>query len=216
VPYFLCVPGIYADKNGWQVYWANALRARGYAADHHYYRSSWMRFQTQGKAIAEVAALIRKANHDLQLHPVNLIAHSNGTVVGLEALFQNPDLHIDDLHLFGSAAYRDCNRNHVNMLLTSGRVERCYIYTSQGDGVLLAGNLFTGWLQNNGWGYGDLGRRGPTNLLNTNKPDVMVIDCTPADHGDCVYKYADRFIDRVCEFRVASGVYNTKAERASA
>jgi esterase/lipase superfamily enzyme len=103
------------------------------------------------------AELAMKAAADLKCAQdagmdINVIAHSNGCDVVVEALIANPNLKVANLHLIAAAIGSDCRENGLNGCAKLQQFERVTFYVSPADEALpLAIEPF----------YGDMGRRGP-------------------------------------------------------
>ena len=91
----------------------------------------------------------------------SIIAHSNGCLVVTDMLRDYHCPHIDTLHLVCAACEADFHKNGLNLRMADGKVDRVIVYCGEKDWELrLAGS----WMGHT-LGWGDLGYRGPINVL---------------------------------------------------
>lgn len=158
-PFFYIIPGIFDGLENpatwdYQAQLWLFRRACGLAAGFNYRASILGGIMARERMAMIVADDLVRAKDTTQLRPIKVAAHSNGTNIVLQALAMRPEAVADELHLIASAADRDCNQNHLNLITQRGQVGKVVLYVSADDEVLGLPKL----------GYGDLGKAGPTNL----------------------------------------------------
>jgi len=165
------VPGVRTDVedvDGWQ------YRAKRWVDKHTphdadtlpYHTLASTRFVGQRDTAGKLGRILLDYDPDL----LTLVCHSNGCALACMALRMFPALRILDLHLIAAAEDPDFERNGLNDAHRMGRIGSVTCYCSENDGALkLAGwsRFLLGWA---GLGYGDLGRVGPRNVADADKP----------------------------------------------
>jgi hypothetical protein len=114
----------------------------------------------------------------------NIIVHSNGADVALDALRADPGLTCDKLHLICAACDADFDRNGLNSLLVNGRVQTVFIYIAGRDAAL---KFAANWFARTLLGYGTLGLHGPVKVRPEIETRVKVIrrGWETFGHSDC-------------------------------
>ena len=193
---YLFVPGILQKPEGdndWAdvaVRWVD--RNTPHVADAYEYRSGALnRFAGQAKRVADVVELLARLPRDME---VTGVGHSNGCDILLRALQERARVRFRSLHLIAAAAERDFDKNGLNRAIADGRLGRLYLYGSRKDGALLAARLTQRrTLRLFGLGYGDLGRRGPTNM---DRGVWQFVDCRwENDYGHSTWLDGAHFAD---------------------
>lgn len=104
------------------------------------------------------------------------VGHSNGCRILCEAIFDEPGIVLDELHLIAAACSDDCDVNFLNAAANHGQIKRVVLYVSPVDDVLALAPLA---------GYGDLGRAGPSHI-GTGLSPVLTIITRQCGHSDWV------------------------------
>lgn len=125
----------------------------------HYYRTGpippWNLWVTNPKIARVLASSIEARMEEMGLHPLHLVAHSNGTNIALTlaAALAKRGIRVETMVLIGSAVHSDVERNGLVELVAGGHVRRAIAYCSPDDGVVARLQSIPGF-------YGSLGARG--------------------------------------------------------
>lgn len=121
-------------------------------------------------SFATISRLMGQRNRSLKLArtlafysgwEVNLVAHSNGCAVALDALRYLEWPHINRLVFFSPACERDCLKNGITQAQHSGILKSFEVHIAGKDGALRAASSVFGRL----FGYGTMGLKGPCSHL---------------------------------------------------
>jgi predicted alpha/beta hydrolase family esterase len=140
------------------------LNMPGAIADtYHYECGALTRWLGQPDRVKTCAALLRKfVRPDIELIAVG---HSNGCAVLVDALRQNRDIPLAELHLVAAACDADFKRNGLNYARLTGQVRQVNVYWSRSDKVLQWARASWRLLHWMGLGYGYLGLVGPQHAM---------------------------------------------------
>ncbi|HRQ87339.1 MAG TPA: hypothetical protein PLA50_00970 [Bacteroidia bacterium] len=102
-----------------------------------------------------LASAIEARMEEIGIHPLHLVAHSNGTniAVSLASALARRQIRVETMLLIGSALHSDVERNGLGELVAGGHVRRAIAYCSPDDLVVRRLQNFPGF-------YGSLGARG--------------------------------------------------------
>lgn len=161
-PHVVCINGIRTPttEDSWPKRLGPYLEARYLCtAEAHYYRTGpvppWNLWVTNPRIARTLASSIESRMEEIGIHPLHLVAHSNGTniAVSLAKALAVRGIRIETMVLIGSALHSDVERSGLGELIASGEVRRAVAYCSPEDVVVRRLQSVPGF-------YGSLGARG--------------------------------------------------------
>jgi len=161
-PHIICINGIRTPTAGdsWPKRLGPYLESRyRCTAESHYYRTGpvapWNLWAVNPRIARVLASSIESRMEEIGIHPLHLVAHSNGTniAVSLAKSLASRQIRVDQIILIGSAIHSDVEKSGLSDLVTSGQVRRVFAYCSPDDGVISRLQSVPGF-------YGSLGARG--------------------------------------------------------
>jgi pimeloyl-ACP methyl ester carboxylesterase len=160
-------------------------RAISYHTD---FWSVWMKRRWRAQRFAKV---LRK--YSIRDYRIIIVAHSEGTVVALDAMRMAGWPRVENVHLICGACDSDFERNGLNRALRIGSIAKVTVYTAGRDWAMRFENLLLGRLlfgiSERSW---PLGLVGPRNVSNFLLPCRVVEVCDPPwkyyGHSECFEK----------------------------
>lgn len=172
-PHIVAINGIRTPTNldSWPKRLVPSLEARYLCTgEAHYYRTGpiapWNFWVTNPRIARVLASSIESRMEEIGIHPLHLVAHSNGTniALALAAALWARKIRVETMILIGSALHSDVEKSGLARLIAEGGVRRAVAYCSADDMVVRRLQDVPGF-------YGSLGSRGferdgqPTGLI---------------------------------------------------
>lgn len=161
-PHIISINGIRTptDHDSWPKRLGPYLESRyRCTSEAFYYRTGpiapWNLWVVNPHIAKVLASSIESRMNEIGLHPLHLVAHSNGTniAVALAAALESRGIRVETMVLIGSALHSDVERNGLGKLISAGQVRRVVAYCSADDLVVRRLQSVPGF-------YGSLGSRG--------------------------------------------------------
>lgn len=161
-PHIVAINGIRTptDLDSWPKRLVPYLEARYLCTgEAHYYRTGpvapWNFWVTNPRIARVLASSIESRMEEIGIHPLHLVAHSNGTNIALSlaAALWARKIRVETMVLIGSALHSDVSVNGLGDLMAGGAVRRAVAYCSPDDMVVRRLQAIPGF-------YGSLGARG--------------------------------------------------------
>lgn len=161
-PHIVCINGIRTPTTtaSWPKRLGPYLESRYYCTTeaHHYYTGpvpAWNLWVVNPKIARVLASSIESRMEEIGMHPLHLVAHSNGTniALALAAALWARKIRVETMILIGSALHSDVEKSGLARLIAEGGVRRAVAYCSADDMVVRRLQDVPGF-------YGSLGSRG--------------------------------------------------------
>lgn len=161
-PHVVAINGIRTDTDA--ISWPKRLRPflesrHVCTVESHYYRTGpfppWNLWAVNPRIARVLASSIEARMEEIGIHPLHLVAHSNGTNIAL-ALAKSlaaRGIRVNTMVLIGSALDSDVERSGLAALISAGHLRRSVAYCSPDDLVVRRLQGIPGF-------YGSLGSRG--------------------------------------------------------
>lgn len=166
---FFFVPGVEVPADGdihqWHFAAERIIEGNGWGtADQYAYNSPII---TRGLRQAAYVSAVGECLWDRKdkAEYKYVAGHSNGCAIILAALAANPEVCIDEVHLFAAAVSGDYEENGLNAMIGRGQIGRVVWYCSESDSALKWARRVK-WLKRFGlgaWAFGYGGLTGPQN-----------------------------------------------------
>lgn len=161
-PHVIAINGIRTatTEDSWPKRLIPALEARyRCTGEAHYYRTGpfapWNFWVTNPRIARVLASSIESRMEEAGIHPLHIVAHSNGTNIAVavaKALWAR-GIRTETMVLIGSALHSDVDRSGLGALISAGALRRAVAYCSGDDMVVRRLQGVPGF-------YGSLGSRG--------------------------------------------------------
>lgn len=161
-PHIVAINGIRTPttEDSWPKRLVPALEARyACSGEAHYYRTGpiapWNFWVTNPRIAKVLASSIESRMEEIGIHPLSIVAHSNGTniAVSLAGELWARGIRVETMVLIGSALHSDVDRNGLGKLISQGALRRAVAYISRDDLVVRRLQTIPGF-------YGSLGATG--------------------------------------------------------
>lgn len=158
----------------------------------HYYETGpippWNLWITNPRIARVLGNSIEERMEEIGMHPLHLVAHSNGTNIALSVAnaLARREIRVETMVLIGSAMHSDVEKNGLAALVTSGQVRRAVAYCSPDDHVVRRLQEVPGF-------YGSLGSRGFTRGSEATGLRVEGYDPLGDEWGTDKWRYVTRW-----------------------
>jgi pimeloyl-ACP methyl ester carboxylesterase len=125
----------------------------------HYYRTGpiapWNLWVVNPRIAKVLASSIESRMNEIGIHPLHIVAHSNGTniAIALAKELARRGIRVQTMVLIGSALHSDIEKNGLDDLVATGHLRRAVAYCSPDDIVVRRLQSVPGF-------YGSLGSKG--------------------------------------------------------
>lgn len=161
-PHIVAINGIRTPttEDSWPKRLVPALEASHLCTgEAHYYRTGpfapWNFWVTNPRIAKVLASSIEARMEQIGIHPLHIVAHSNGTNIAVELAYAlwKRKIRVETMVLIGSALHSDVSASGLGDLIAGGAVRRAVAYISPDDLVVRRLQAIPGF-------YGSLGARG--------------------------------------------------------
>lgn len=159
--------------------WTDSLRAYSYTY-HAYALTRWMKQAGRVRDVREDLYDRRMLEED-----VVLVGHSNGCAIIADLLKNYPEINVSQIHLIAGAVEDSFEKNGLNKAVERKQVGEIFLYCSDQDKALKWARMthWVNWIDNR-WGYGDLGKVGPSDCTDQAKSLSRIRWFEGYDHSD--------------------------------
>lgn len=194
-PHVIAINGIRTptDLDSWPKRLRPFLESRYYCTvESHYYRTGpiapWNLWVKNPQIARVLASAIESRMEEIGIHPLHIVAHSNGTniAVSLAKALAVRGIRVGTMVLIGSALHSDVERSGLGPLISAGHLRRAVAYCSPADLVVRRLQGVPGF-------YGSLGSKGFERDGGAIGLSVAAYQTLEGDWGNDKHRYVTRW-----------------------
>jgi pimeloyl-ACP methyl ester carboxylesterase len=196
-PHIILINGIRTptDHDSWPKRLGPYLESRyRCTTEAYYYRTGpiapWNIWVVNPRIAKVLASSIESRMNEIGIHPLYIVAHSNGTniAIALAKELARREIRVETLILIGSALHSDTETSGLDALIGAGQVRRTVAYCSPDDLVVRRLQIVPGF-------YGSLGSRGFERAGKKIGLQVVAYQALGAEWGTDRWRYVTRWFN---------------------